>query len=252
MGTFFDYLIARGYSINTINAYLLCEKIFVRDYCPELRMGQDDINKFIISHNNSVGRAFMKGYLDFLSLGNEYNVPAFKGRKKTKETKHLTKEIVYFLADKCDLKLGLVILIMFEGGLRISECLRLRWKDINLVSRRIKVSELGKTGFREVIFSSFTSDVLEKYSLYSEEEYLFKDLKVRGVQKNLESLGNEYLGYKITPHMMRHTTGFYLDSLGWGITKIQKYLGHKDITSTVKYTHTEKEKVLEEAEVAFN
>ena len=40
----------------------------------------------------------------------------------------------------------------------------------------------------------------------------------------------------IHPHMLRHTTGYALVNKGTDIRIIQGYLGHKAISSTVRYT----------------
>jgi type 1 fimbriae regulatory protein FimB len=49
-----------------------------------------------------------------------------------------------------------------------------------------------------------------------------------------KAAGLEYLA--IHPHMMRHTTGYSLVNKGTDIRIIQAYLGHKAISSTVRYT----------------
>jgi site-specific recombinase XerD len=44
--------------------------------------------------------------------------------------------------------------------------------------------------------------------------------------------------FKVNPHMLRHSTGFYLANKGNDTRLIQDYLGHKNITHTVRYTRT--------------
>jgi len=48
--------------------------------------------------------------------------------------------------------------------------------------------------------------------------------------------GEAGLGYSIHPHMIRHSTGFYLASKGFDTRKIQDYLGHRQIQNSVRYT----------------
>jgi type 1 fimbriae regulatory protein FimB len=43
--------------------------------------------------------------------------------------------------------------------------------------------------------------------------------------------------FEVHPHMLRHSTGFFLINNGIDIRTIQGYLGHKAITSTTRYTH---------------
>ncbi|MCP4493463.1 MAG: tyrosine-type recombinase/integrase, partial [Gammaproteobacteria bacterium] len=40
----------------------------------------------------------------------------------------------------------------------------------------------------------------------------------------------------IHPHMLRHSTGFYLANKAHDTRAIQQYMGHKNIQNTVRYT----------------
>ena len=44
------------------------------------------------------------------------------------------------------------------------------------------------------------------------------------------------LPFPIHPHMLRHVCGFKLASEGQDTWSIQQYLGHRNITHTVRYT----------------
>src|SRR5215207_6429344 len=46
------------------------------------------------------------------------------------------------------------------------------------------------------------------------------------------------LEIEVNPHMLRHSTGFYLANKGYDSRLIQDYLGHKNIFHTTKYTRT--------------
>jgi site-specific recombinase XerD len=46
------------------------------------------------------------------------------------------------------------------------------------------------------------------------------------------------LPFRVHPHMLRHSTGFYLANKGFDTRLIQDYLGHRNIAHTVKYTRT--------------
>ena len=47
-----------------------------------------------------------------------------------------------------------------------------------------------------------------------------------------------HLDFKVTPHSLRHSTGYFLANKGHDTKLIQAYLGHKNITHTVRYTRT--------------
>jgi site-specific recombinase XerD len=44
------------------------------------------------------------------------------------------------------------------------------------------------------------------------------------------------LGFPVHPHMLRHATGYKLVNDGQDTRAIQHYLGHRNITHTVRYT----------------
>jgi len=46
------------------------------------------------------------------------------------------------------------------------------------------------------------------------------------------------LAFDVNPHMLRHSTGYYLANRGYDTRLIQDYLGHKNIMHTVRYTRT--------------
>jgi type 1 fimbriae regulatory protein FimB/type 1 fimbriae regulatory protein FimE len=43
------------------------------------------------------------------------------------------------------------------------------------------------------------------------------------------------IGFKVHPHMLRHSTGYALANLGTDTRTLQAYLGHRSIQSTVRY-----------------
>jgi site-specific recombinase XerD len=46
------------------------------------------------------------------------------------------------------------------------------------------------------------------------------------------------LRFYVHPHMLRHSTGYYLANRGYDTKLAQDYLGHKNIAHTVRYTRT--------------
>jgi type 1 fimbriae regulatory protein FimB/type 1 fimbriae regulatory protein FimE len=43
-------------------------------------------------------------------------------------------------------------------------------------------------------------------------------------------------GFRVHPHMLRHACGFALANKGIDTRSLQAFLGHKNITHTVRYT----------------
>jgi site-specific recombinase XerD len=44
------------------------------------------------------------------------------------------------------------------------------------------------------------------------------------------------IGFPVHPHMLRHAAGYYLANRSEDTRSIQAYLGHANITHTVRYT----------------
>ena len=138
----------------------------------------------------------------------------------------------------------LVIVLMWGYGMRISEVLNLRKKDLN--SSDIIVT--GKGGKQRIIpLSSETLSLLfelEEICPFNtlEKEIIFfgtrgKKLKAEIVQKFIRELRLELLlPDKTTPHSFRHTFATNLLQEMVDLRSIQELLGHESLSTTQKYT----------------
>ena len=138
----------------------------------------------------------------------------------------------------------LVIILMWGYGMRISEVLNLKKKDLN--SSDILLT--GKGGKQRIIpLSSETLSLL--YELIEicpfntkEKEIIFfgtrgKKLKAEIVQKLIRDLRLELLlPDKTTPHSFRHTFATNLLKEMVDLRSIQELLGHESLSTTQKYT----------------
>ena len=139
--------------------------------------------------------------------------------------------------------------IMYECGLRVSEVLSLKPRDINIRESRVEVLR-GKGGNpRTVYFRSNTlAEMLERWKeLRPDGEFLFTNIrgKVRGGQvsvRNIEKAIKHYaakagIPVRVTPHILRHTFATELLRRGVNLRVVQAALGHKNISTTMIYTH---------------
>jgi site-specific recombinase XerD len=136
-----------------------------------------------------------------------------------------------------------LILLMFRHGLRVSELVTLRWEQIDLEQGLLHVSRL-KNGLPATHpLRGIEIRALRRLKRESDASpYLFVSerkapLTTRTVHHIVARAGEKAeFTFTIHPHMLRHSTGFYLANHGHDTRAIQSYLGHANIKNTVIYT----------------
>jgi site-specific recombinase XerD len=135
-----------------------------------------------------------------------------------------------------------LILIMFRHVFRVSEIIALRWDQIDLKQGLLHVSRI-KNGLP----STHPLRGIELRTLkqlqrdYPDTSYVFVSerkapLTTRTVHHIIARAGaNSEFDFTIHPHMLRHSTGFYLANKGHDTRAIQSYMGHTNIKNTVIY-----------------
>jgi len=136
-----------------------------------------------------------------------------------------------------------LILMMFRHGLRVSEVIALRWEQVDLKQGFLHVKRL-KNGLPSThpVRSTELRALRKLQRDYSDTPYLFiterkaplTDRTVRHIVSRAGELAR--FDFSIHPHMLRHSTGFYLANKGNDTRSIQAYLGHANIKNTVLYT----------------
>jgi type 1 fimbriae regulatory protein FimB len=140
----------------------------------------------------------------------------------------------------------LMVLLTYRHGLRVSELIDMRLRDLDLDAARIHVRRLK--GSLSTI-QPVEGDELRAIRAYMRERgeskvpYLLLGergpLTRQAMNYLLKETGQRAgLGVNVHPHMLRHSTGYYLANKGYDTRLIQDYLGHKNISHTVRYTRT--------------
>jgi integrase len=170
-------------------------------------------------------------------------VPLRKPNAALRSREHLTKDEVERLiatakANRYGHRDATMILVAFRHGLRASEVCDLRWDQVSfdqaiLHVRRVKngtpathpIQGDELRALRRLPHQSPFVFVSERGSPFSPA----------GFGQMVERAGAG-LEVKVHAHMLRHACGFALANAGHDTRAIQGWLGHRNISNTVRYT----------------
>ncbi len=143
----------------------------------------------------------------------------------------------------------LLILMAYRHGLRVSELIDIRIRDIDFDTSRLFVRRIkGSLSTHQPI----EGDELRALRAWLRERdgradahssYLFLSERGPMTRQAINYLLKQVaerakLPFHVHPHMLRHSTGYYLANRGNDTRLVQDYLGHKNINHTVRYTRT--------------
>lgn len=150
-----------------------------------------------------------------------------------------------------------ILEMFYSTGIRVSELVSLKIKDINFYDRRIKILGKGNKE-RYVLYGSVLSEKLNCYLKDGRiklnkngSDYLFLNknggnLTTRGVEKILDNIVKKSnLKYHISPHTLRHTFATHMLDNGADLKVVQELLGHENLATTQIYTHVSNERLRE-------
>ena len=137
-----------------------------------------------------------------------------------------------------------IIMITYGGGLRLSEVINLKIKDIDSKRMQIFVRQAKGRKDRYTLLSKKVVPVLrEYYKEYKPKEWLFEGVK--GLQYSessvytivKEAFKRAGITKNASTHTLRHCFGTHLLENGTDIRYIQMLMGHSNIKTTEIYTH---------------
>ncbi|MDA3902107.1 MAG: tyrosine-type recombinase/integrase [Desulfuromusa sp.] len=138
-----------------------------------------------------------------------------------------------------------LIMMLFRHGLRETELCRTRLSHLDLKTARIWVERIKGGLSTEQPIEGRELRLLRRYLLTRKDSlpWLFiserqgqltRHAVIYIVSRSAKLAG---LGH-VTPHMLRHSCGFYLANNGTPSRVVQDYLGHRDPKHTARYTRT--------------
>ena len=251
-----DAMVLRGLASKTQVTYLYWVSDFARHYhCSPSLLQPPDLEKYLlylINHRHlsasSVRVSLNAMHFLFVKVLNrpsyQFNIPYPKRPQRIPDL--LTRDEVHQILLCCENKKHHAMLSTCYGaGLRVSELVALKVKNIDSACRIIHVKQGKGAQDREVPLSEGLLAELRSYwRSYRPHTWLFcgttitNPLNVSSAQKifkrcKAQSAVNKYGGI----HSLRHAYATHQLNAGMPLHCLQRALGHKSIKTTMRYIH---------------
>ncbi len=275
---FLKYLeLEKKYSLNTIENY----ERDLRDYSNYLYNKKkkyndimyNDVTDYLIHLSGeklkatSINRhlSSVRSFYNYLIKKKVISFSPFKSisgpKREQKLPNYLKYEEFLDLLEACDetdlgIRNRLILELLFATGLRVSELVSVKLKDIGFKEREIKIIGKGNKT-RIVYFNLTTQKLISKYVTEARQNilngrhndylivnHLGNKITRRGIADILEKLiKKSSIKHKISPHTLRHTFATLLLNEGMDIREVQELLGHARLSTTSIYTHVSNEEL---------
>lgn len=150
----------------------------------------------------------------------------------------------------------MVMEFLYLTGVRLSEILALKWKDVNLAKDEILVLGKGKkyriipvTNVLKKNIVSYQKVFQETFSNTEENDYfIVRNNREPAYPMMIYRIVRYYLDLfvqvsKRSPHLLRHTFATHLLNKGADLNAVKDLLGHASLAATQVYTHNSIEKL---------
>ncbi|MBW6457763.1 MAG: tyrosine recombinase XerC [FCB group bacterium] len=174
------------------------------------------------------------------------NLPTVLSREQTKKL-FRNMEIKDFVSARD----AAMIELFYSCGIRLSELLNLRYRDVQF--RKMLISVTGKGNKQRILpMGESSRKALERYLTYYEETFdrirpddpLFLSLRGKSIsarnvririEKHLRAVSDG--AKKNSPHVLRHSFATHLLDEGADLESVRMMLGHESLSTTQVYTH---------------
>lgn len=289
---------ARHYSYRTEKAYIHWIKRFTRSYDPRqpAEMNEAEIGRFLsslatdcrvsASTQNQALNALLFLYREVLGKEIGYVNGVVRVKRPTRLPVVLTRQEVRAILALLEGSEWIMGMLLYGAGLRLTECLRLRVKDVDCSRNEIRVRSGKGDKDRVTMLPSAVKEPLRRHLEQVKQDYE-ADLKngcagvplPNALARKYPNAAKDWGWYWIFPasklyvdprsglkwryhlhesvlqkavkeavkkaglakpascHTFRHSFGTHLLEDGYDIRTIQELLGHRDVSTTMIYTH---------------
>lgn len=227
---YLQFLHNKNYTAKSISRHVSCLKSFFK-YLTKMDIIKE--NPCLLVTNPKIEKK-LPNYLNYQDLENLFNVP------------------------DCSKPLGLrnrlILELLYSCGVRVSELVNIKLKDIDFSNNRILILGKGNKE-RYVLYGKICHDLLVDYidnarpKLNKDSDYLLLNkfgnkITDRAIRMIIDDIVQKSsLKLNVSPHTLRHTFATHLLNEGADLKIVQELLGHENISTTGIYTHVSNERL---------
>lgn len=197
-------------------------------------------NEFLVSIGAQTD--IVLGKRDYLKVQQQYANPSTVSKQQVEEF----RQKILVARGKRDYA---IVTLLAYAGLRISEALKLRPEDINLVTREV-VIRAGKGDKQRVVFlNDKIVNAVQEYLRERESDCTYLFVSRNGGRLDRSAINRVFNDYSdnITPHTLRHYFCSSAIEAGYSIAEVANQAGHSNVHTSLIYTNPTREKMKEKA-----
>jgi integrase len=150
-----------------------------------------------------------------------------------------------------------ILVCLLHLGARITEVEMLPWTAVDFEANTVYVRRLKRGNPCLLMMTTRLRAVMQRRFATKTDEWVFSqkathNTSTQWLDRAIERAGIDETQGKITSHTFRHTAATRLLRAGMDIVEVQKYLGHKNIASTLVYLHAIPSEVAKRAAAVFD
>jgi len=253
LGKITNNLKLRNYSRQTIKSYLICLTDYLKHIKNVKKDPEVDLIKTYLLDKQAKGQSpqTINLYLNaikyfYREICKSQVAVDIKFAKTSKKLPVILSraEIETIISSINNLKHRLLLALSYGAGLRVSEAVNIKVKDINLEELTIHLK--GAKGNKDritILPEKIKTDLINLINGREADDYIFMSerggkLTERTAQKVFEmALVKTKINKDATFHSLRHSFATHLLENGVDVRYVQELLGHQNIRTTQIYTH---------------
>jgi integrase len=189
------------------------------------------INRWRAGLSVMLGHAVELGWIERRPEVKSLREPKGRDRYLTKEE----EEELFGHIHKVNPRLEILMVVLIDTGLRLSEAIGLRWRDISQKQITVKDTKNGEA--RTVPLTTRAWQGLNTLSRDA-NPFAFTDrYRASKVFRRCRSLTSMAGDKDVVVHTLRHTCASRMVQRGAPVAVVSHWLGHKSLTMTMRYSH---------------